>query len=71
MKDLGEIMGAIFSIMILITGLALIMALPTMWLWNWLVPTLFHGPEVTFLQALGLNFLCSILFKNSATSSKK
>lgn len=31
-------------------------------LWNWLLPTLFGGPEITFWQALGLLALCRILF---------
>jgi hypothetical protein len=34
----------------------------TMYLWNWLVPLLFHGPVITFLQALGLLILSKILF---------
>jgi hypothetical protein len=31
-------------------------------LWNWLAPTLFGWPQVTFWQALGLLALCRILF---------
>jgi hypothetical protein len=31
-------------------------------LWNWLIPSLFAGPVVTFWQALGLLILCKILF---------
>ena len=31
-------------------------------LWNWLVPPLFSGPQITFWQALGLLALCRILF---------
>lgn len=34
----------------------------TMYLWNWLVPELFHGPELTFWKALGLLALTKILF---------
>jgi len=34
----------------------------TMGLWNWLVPTLFSGPVITFWQALGLFILSKILF---------
>lgn len=34
----------------------------TMWLWNWLVPTLFNGPVLNFWQALGLLVLSKILF---------
>ena len=31
-------------------------------LWNWLAPTIFGWPTVTFWQALGLLTLCRILF---------
>ena len=34
----------------------------TMWLWNWLVPDLFHGPVITFWQAFGLLILSKIIF---------
>ena len=34
----------------------------TMYLWNWLVPELFHGPVINFWQTLGLVALCKILF---------
>ena len=33
-----------------------------MWLWNWLVPELFNGPELTYWQTLGLFILSKILF---------
>lgn len=42
-----------------------LLGLPLMWLWDWLMPTLFGLPTITFWQACGLNFLCSILFKTS------
>ena len=31
-------------------------------LWNWLLPSLFGWPQITFWQALGLLVLCRILF---------
>jgi hypothetical protein len=31
-------------------------------LWNWLVPTLFGGPSLSYWQALGLLLLTKILF---------
>ena len=34
----------------------------TMHLWNWLVPDLFHGPIISFCQAIGLIVLSKILF---------
>ena len=41
---------------------------PLMMLWNWLMPTIFSLTEITFWQAVGLNFLSSILFKTTYTS---
>jgi Ca2+/H+ antiporter, TMEM165/GDT1 family len=34
----------------------------TMYLWNWLMPYLFHLPEITFKMAIGLVILSKILF---------
>jgi hypothetical protein len=34
----------------------------TMSLWNWLVPQLFNGPVISFVQTLGLLLLSKILF---------
>jgi len=31
-------------------------------LWNWLVPQLFNGPQITFWQSVGLFLLAKILF---------
>ncbi|HVR41418.1 MAG TPA: hypothetical protein VMU84_20145 [Thermoanaerobaculia bacterium] len=31
-------------------------------LWNWLLPSLFGFPQITFWQAIGLLALCRILF---------
>ncbi len=48
-----------------IVGAAIFIAiggLLVMLLWNWLLPTLFHGPEIRFWQAVGLLALCRILF---------
>ena len=50
------------KIAVMITLFINIAGFGTMYLWNWLVPLLFHGPVVTFLQALGLLVLSKILF---------
>lgn len=34
----------------------------TMSLWNWLVPTLFNGPEINLWQTFGIVLLSKILF---------
>jgi hypothetical protein len=45
-----------------ITAFVLLFGFGTMHLWNWLVPSLFHGPVITFVQAIGLLILSKILF---------
>ena len=45
-----------------ITFFVLLFGFGTMYLWNWLVPVLFHGPIITFCQAIGLLILSKILF---------
>jgi hypothetical protein len=46
---------------------ALLLGLPLMILWNWLMPTIFGLPTIGFWQAVGLNFLASILFNKTTT----
>lgn len=55
---IAKILGMIVIGFILVFGFVL----ATMYLWNWLVPTLFAGPVITFWQALGLLALSKILF---------
>ena len=37
----------------------------TMWLWNWLMPTIFKLPTIGFWQAVGILALSHILFKGN------
>lgn len=72
MNKLTESIGIFIGALMLVALAALLMALPTMWLWNGaLVPAVDGVHEIGFLQALGLNFLFSILFKSTSTSNKK
>lgn len=43
-------------------GLFVLTTYIAMRLWNWLVPSLFNGPRLRFVQALGLFFLIRLLF---------
>jgi len=51
-----------------IAVVSLVAAIPTYFLWNWLMPTIFGINTVTFWQAWGINFLAGILFKGSSSS---
>jgi len=67
MEYLGEILG----IVAIICLVCLLLGLPLMLLWNWLMPMLFGMPYLTFWQAVGLNILSTILFKSTSTTTNK
>ncbi len=58
-----------FGTLLVIVLSAIVMSLPTMWLWNWLMPTIFGLIKITFWQALGLNILAGTLFKSTSSSN--
>lgn len=51
-------------------GVLFMLTLPTMWLWNYIMPTIFNLPEITIWQALALLILSQILIKNNNSISK-
>lgn len=78
MNTFGKILAGIIGIVGILVILCLLVSIPVMLLWNWLVPVIFPphdgvafiAQEITWLQALGLMFLTSFLFKSSSVSSK-
>lgn len=67
MAVFGLILAALFFGLIL----ALFLALPVMWLWNWLMPVIFGLPEIGWLQAFGLMILCGFLFRSHGSVGTK
>jgi hypothetical protein len=67
--------NSVFEGVLLIVGLivlaAILLALPLQLLWNWLMPTIFNLPMITFWQALGLNVMSGILFKSNVNVKKE
>ncbi len=59
---------------LLVVGLlflyALILAFPTMILWNWLMPRIFGLTQIDIFQSMGINFLSGILFKSNVNIKK-
>lgn len=49
---------------------ALLLAIPTMLLWNALLPHLFDTPHINLYEALGINILSGILFKSNVNIKK-
>jgi hypothetical protein len=67
----NNVLEAVLLIVGLIVLAAILLALPLQLLWNWLMPTLFNLPMITFWQALGLNIMSGILFKSNVNIKKE
>jgi hypothetical protein len=65
-----QTIAAFITAVAVLVAFSLIMALPTMWLWDWLMPELFGLKEITLFQAWGVNFLSGMLFKSHTSASK-
>lgn len=62
MEKLGVFLSALGILIIT----AILLAWPTQWLWNYSLVGAVDGVHpITFWQALGINILFNILFKNS------
>ena len=66
--------SAIIMAFLMIAMIAVIVSLPTMWLWDWLMPIIFPQGgivhSITWNQALGINILCGLLFKGTTNTKK-
>jgi hypothetical protein len=66
MDKLGVFFAAIGTLIVI----AVLLAWPTQWLWNNALVGAINGfNPIGFWQALGINMLCGILFRNSTTTS--
>ena len=70
-KSTADIIWGLVGTLCVVALVAAFLGLPLMLLWNWTIPSLFGLPEITFLQAIGLNLVSSILFKNGSSKSNK
>jgi hypothetical protein len=56
---------AVIVAVLAVWAIILLSTLPLYFLWNWLIPALFNGPTMTFWQAIGMNFLITVIFGNA------
>lgn len=68
MEVFSKFVGAFLIFVVAAFLLGAIISLPVMLLWDWLMPTIFGLPEITWFQAWGLTALCSLLFKSHMTT---
>ena len=72
---IGAFLGGVFALFIAFAGIIVLMgllwAIPTMLLWDWLMPEIFGLGTITIWQAFGLNILSGIFFKNKSNKTDK
>jgi hypothetical protein len=57
-----------FIAVLLALAAALVSSLPVMWLWNAVAPDVFGLKPLTWVQALWLSLLCTLLFRTSSST---
>ena len=65
-----EILGTSLVLIGIVVGVVLLLTLPTMWLWNYVMPTVFGLPEISVWQTLVLLILAEIFFKKNISKGK-
>ena len=76
METLLKVIGAVVFFMVIVVGLAMLLAYPTMWLVNYLfapsaLMAVFGSATIGFWKAFWLNFFFGVAFKSSASTSSK
>ncbi len=64
----GTTLSIIIGALLVAFGLSVVLAIPIWLLWNWLMPMIFGLTKLTLIQAWGVTFLSSLLFKSGQTS---
>lgn len=67
MKNLISRVLIIISALVMYTFVSVVLSIPVLLLWNWLMPTIFGITKITLGQAWGISLLCGILFGKSSS----
>jgi len=71
MDSFFKFIGVGFVVILTIVIIALLLAFPAMWAWNYVMPYLFGLKTIGPLQAFCLMFLSGLFFKSSFTCKEK
>lgn len=71
MNKIAYNIGNFLGWLIIIVLASILFGYPVKWLWNYVMPDLFGLPEIGVLKAVGVYWLCSILFRQKVTISRK
>ena len=67
-KFFGVIL-VIVMVLVILLFFGLLMALPVMLLWNWVMPKIFHLTQINIYQAFGLFLLGNLITGGSMTKA--
>ena len=74
-SSVSEMIGMAVGVMVIFVAavmfIAVLLTLPTMWLWNALMPDIFGLMEIGFWQAMGLMMLSGCLFRQIPSVKSK
>lgn len=62
MKNLISKVLIIVSALAMYAFVSVVLSIPVLLLWNWLLPTIFGITKITLGQAWGISLLCGLLF---------
>jgi len=68
MSKILLVLGAFVASFLFIVGMSPLLALPVMWLWNYVAVDTFRMPILDFWHSWALTVLCGALFKSGAKS---
>ena len=68
-EGLLDIFGGFLLIVVALFVFGVLVAFPTMWLWNWLMPEIFGLTTISAFQAFGLYLLAGFLVRSTSSKS--
>lgn len=69
MKNLITKVLIIVSALAMYAFVSVVLSIPVLLLWNWLVPTIFGITKINLGQAWGISLLCGLLFRQGSSSN--
>lgn len=70
MKDLIAIILGLIAVVAIVVFIGAIVALPIMWMWNYVMPAIFGLPELGFWQAFWGTIMVKLLFPSTTVTNK-
>jgi len=70
MDEFSRSLGIVLIGSLMIAGLSIVLAFPTMLAWNYVMPYLLGLKAITFWHGLALNYLSGTLIKSSLSQKK-